>query len=153
MLRNRRNVKTSLITFTFYFLLLNGEQQRSTNRRNRIAGKEIKNDFSFRAFLCTTAHHTQQRRAEMLFWEESIHNWNRKTEEQGKENEWAYIEVGYNIIMFTSILLVDQSWRYKLLFNTQRYGKYRTWIWESANTISAVISAFSWHSRPTTADW
>lgn len=112
----------SLITFTFSKTFL----QRGESEK-----KEIKTDcfcFLREVFLPKRTAHTAAEREEMLLWEESIHNWNRKTEEQGKENEWAYIEVSpsryYNV--YTSILLVDQSWRC-LIHSTERYEH----IWEN----------------------
>lgn len=64
-------------------------------------------------FLCLLHTATGE---EMLLWEESIHNWKSDiiwSEEQGKRIEASREVWGmwyYNV--YTSILLVDQSWRY-----------------------------------------
>lgn len=75
--------------------------RRNRNVSRKEASKNLLSNFLY------IRNKTAAVREEMLLWEESIHNWNRKTEEQGKENEWMSIHRGlhprYNIIMFIRV--------------------------------------------------
>lgn len=95
-----------MLFYTFN-LVISAEKTNEHRRRKKHIFKrsdEIEISRYIFAFTYNIFNNTAAERAEMLLWEESIHNWNRKTEEQGKENEWMNIHRGlhlerYNIIM------------------------------------------------------